>query len=105
MIVVCPMCGHHGNISDKLVPKNGRDIVCPKCREEFFISKDQIIQGEKPEKSIPDTKNPDCTLAVADQADIYHLVCPRCGATVNKPENLKGNTYHCEFCNSIVVIK
>jgi len=118
MMITCPMCGHYGNISDKLVPEQGKYIVCPKCRERFFISRDQIVQGGQPDtssgnrfnleesnESIRDTDSDVIVQKVADQADLYHLVCPRCGAAVEKPENLKGNTFHCEYCNSIVLVK
>ena len=33
MQVKCPNCGFSGNIADKLVPEEGRNVSCPKCRE------------------------------------------------------------------------
>jgi predicted Zn finger-like uncharacterized protein len=39
MQVKCPNCGFAGNIADKLVPDEGRNVGCPKCKERFFVEK------------------------------------------------------------------
>ena len=39
MQVQCPKCSYTGQISDKLVPDEGRNLKCPKCKEQFFIEK------------------------------------------------------------------
>ncbi len=39
MQVQCPKCSYTGQISDKLIPDEGRNLKCPKCREQFFVEK------------------------------------------------------------------
>lgn len=35
--IVCPSCGHTGNINEKLIPPEGRNVKCPTCKESFFV--------------------------------------------------------------------
>lgn len=42
MQVQCPKCSYTGQISDKLIPDEGRNLKCPKCKEQFFIEKSGI---------------------------------------------------------------
>lgn len=37
MRVQCPQCGAGGNIPDAKIPANGTNIVCPKCKNAFFV--------------------------------------------------------------------
>jgi hypothetical protein len=45
MQVQCTKCGYMGNISEKLVPNEGRNLKCPKCKEMFFVRKQGPGQG------------------------------------------------------------
>ena len=43
----CPKCGFTGNISDGLIPTEGKSVGCPKCRERFFVRK-PVSEPSKP---------------------------------------------------------
>ena len=38
MNISCPECGYKGNIKNELIPKEGKNVTCPKCKCRFFIS-------------------------------------------------------------------
>jgi len=38
MKITCPQCGASGNLSDKLIPDEGRNVKCPKCKHAFLIT-------------------------------------------------------------------
>lgn len=40
MKITCPECGFSGNVKDELIPENGRNIGCPKCKKNFFVEKE-----------------------------------------------------------------
>ncbi len=49
MKVECPKCSYVGNVPDKLIPDQGRDIKCPKCQVHFWVNKEPgpaVIQNE-----------------------------------------------------------
>lgn len=102
MIVTCPNCNHLGNISDTLIPEQGRYIVCPKCKERFLASKAQEIQEGQRNTS---TQNIERTQTVIGATVISHLTCSGCGAITEKPANLTGNIFQCEHCKSVALIK
>ena len=39
MKIECPSCGGKGSIDDAMVPDEGINVRCPKCRERFFVQK------------------------------------------------------------------
>ncbi len=39
MKITCPYCHYSGNISEKLVPEEGRIVGCPTCKRKFKILK------------------------------------------------------------------
>lgn len=43
--IVCPSCGHTGNINEKLIPPEGRNVKCPACKESFFIDPQGMTPG------------------------------------------------------------
>jgi predicted Zn finger-like uncharacterized protein len=49
MRVQCPKCEAGGNIPDEQIPLDGRKIVCPKCKNLFFVKKE-------PTGATPDSK-------------------------------------------------
>ena len=116
MIVTCPHCNHRGNVNDKRIPEQGRYIVCPKCKERFFVTKTQETREKRQKTSTKDklnvinteetrsgTNTAEQTRTAADEIDVYHLVCPGCGAIIDKPNDLKGNIFHCKHCKSVIV--
>ncbi len=54
MRVQCPKCGVGGNIPNDKIPLDGRNIVCPKCKNSFFV--------KKPVAEAPASTEPDVTL-------------------------------------------
>ena len=47
MRVQCPQCGSGGNIPDEKIPARGTNIVCPKCKTSFPVSK-----AERPPQAV-----------------------------------------------------
>ncbi|MHC1725497.1 MAG: RDD family protein [Syntrophobacteraceae bacterium] len=39
MRIECPKCGHGGQVEDAKFPDKGANILCPRCKEKFFVSK------------------------------------------------------------------
>ncbi|PIE32131.1 hypothetical protein CSA56_16100 [candidate division KSB3 bacterium] len=52
MRVQCPQCGVGGKIPDDQIPSNGRSIICPKCKNAFFVKR-AFSQGT-PRSAAPD---------------------------------------------------
>jgi predicted Zn finger-like uncharacterized protein len=118
MKVQCPQCGYSFNIYNKLIPKEGRNIGCPKCRERFVLSlapmkpveesgtlQENKLEMKDDDNSFFDIDNAEYSHTLSGDTDVYQLICPGCGAAVEKPGNLTGNTFHCIYCGSVVVIK
>ena len=58
--IVCPTCGHTGNINEKLIPPEGRTVKCPACKESFFIGPHGTTPGSSASPpSYPPTSSPD----------------------------------------------
>ena len=50
MIIECPKCSKKFNISDNLIPENGRLLKCGKCENTWFYNKkEKIINNENVE--------------------------------------------------------
>ncbi len=59
MQVKCPNCGFSGNIADKLVPEEGRNVSCPKCKTGIFVKREVFPQAQKMEEqpiTIPEVR-------------------------------------------------
>ncbi|MBN2225655.1 MAG: zinc-ribbon domain-containing protein [Deltaproteobacteria bacterium] len=48
MKITCPQCGTSGNLSDKLIPDDGRTVKCPKCKHGFIVTPERqpILENE-----------------------------------------------------------
>jgi tetratricopeptide (TPR) repeat protein len=49
--------------------------------------------------------NPEHAGTDPGETDGHHLICPGCGALIEKPKNLEGGAFHCKYCKSVVVAK
>jgi len=108
--ILCPVCRFKGSISDSLIPEDGKQVSCPKCRAKIFIKKPVVsLTGGKPaptgsagsssmelvsyDKAIlDDVAQPEVTvvhaqcqncrgdITVPDNKEV--MLCPTCGATI-----------------------
>ncbi|MEN6485019.1 MAG: RDD family protein [Syntrophobacteraceae bacterium] len=59
MRIECPKCGGKGSIDDSLIPDQGTNVRCPKCREKFFVQKDTVeISSPPPSSAAPSYSRP-----------------------------------------------
>ena len=56
MKITCTTCGFEGNISDKLIPDEGRSVGCPRCGGRFFIKKPRVSEVKDPVRDLVEEK-------------------------------------------------
>jgi predicted Zn finger-like uncharacterized protein len=66
MKVVCPACNARGTIDGDTVTKEGRRLICPRCKERFTVH---------PERSVPE---------IIRQSE--RMKCPGCGCDQPKAD-------------------
>lgn len=45
MRVQCPKCDFSGNIRDELIPPEGKQVNCPKCKTRFFVKREEAPEA------------------------------------------------------------
>ena len=77
MKIECPKCGMKGSLTEEKIQKSGLMIICPKCKNNFYINKSgNTIMCSNCGYELP--KCSICNLVVDDDDQIE--TCPECGA-------------------------
>jgi predicted Zn finger-like uncharacterized protein len=69
MKVTCPKCEFSGNIRDELIPTEGKNVNCPKCKTKIFVKKENALEAPVkttlPPLKKPPTKQINAYIAIA----------------------------------------
>lgn len=108
MKVLCPVCKFTGNINDDLVPEQGKNVGCPKCKTRLFVKRPDVsVVTDK----VDENESPKIELVSYDKAMLDDVIkpaikdtrarCENCGKEIVIPENRK--IVLCPHCGTNII--
>jgi DNA-directed RNA polymerase subunit RPC12/RpoP len=109
MKVSCPACKFAGNIRDNLVPEEGKNIGCPRCKTRLFVKRPSVsvVADTRGEEESPKIELVSYDRAMLDDVMVKPAIkdtrarCENCGKEIVVPENRK--IVLCPHCGSNII--
>ena len=81
MKIECPTCHLAGKINELELPPAGRQLTCPRCKNDFQVTKPAVAGGVAVTNSCPSCQ-------YATFTDEMFTVCPKCGLSAEEGQIL-----------------